>query len=173
MILPLRFVKITQILLAIHLACLWHWLLGAFCVSVKRHALPVATRGKRARSSMVKYGKPFGFLFSISRYRELFSDIGNSNSRYRKILSDIGKWWIKTQMAFNSEALEWTWNLFHFSAPALSGSMWYSPHQSISYVWLKRHIAIIIAYNSARGIYWFLPSWYNENALLKNNHLLN
>ena len=32
-----------------------------------------------------KYGKPFGFLFSISRYRELFPDIGNSNSRYREI----------------------------------------------------------------------------------------
>ena len=31
------------------------------------------------------YGKPFGFLFSISRYRELFSDIGNWNSRYREI----------------------------------------------------------------------------------------
>ena len=32
-----------------------------------------------------RYGKPFGFLFSISRYRELFPDIGNSNSRYREI----------------------------------------------------------------------------------------
>ena len=31
------------------------------------------------------YGKPFGFLFSISRYRELFPDIGNWNSRYREI----------------------------------------------------------------------------------------
>ena len=31
------------------------------------------------------YGKPFGFLFSISRYRELFPDIGNLNSRYREI----------------------------------------------------------------------------------------
>ena len=31
------------------------------------------------------YGKPFGFLFSIFRYRELFPDIGNWNSRYRKI----------------------------------------------------------------------------------------
>ena len=29
--------------------------------------------------------KPFGFLFSISRYRELFPDIGNWNSRYREI----------------------------------------------------------------------------------------
>ena len=52
------------------------------------------------------YGKPFGVLFSISRYRELFPDIGNyignSDSRYRKIISDIGKWWIKTQMAFHS-----------------------------------------------------------------------
>ena len=38
-----------------------------------------------------EYGKPFGFLFSISRYRKLFSDIGNSNSRYREIIPDIGK----------------------------------------------------------------------------------
>ena len=37
------------------------------------------------------YGKPFGFLFSISRYRESFPNIGNSNSRYREIISDIRK----------------------------------------------------------------------------------
>ena len=35
----------------------------------------------------VLYGKPFGFLLIISRYRELFPDIGNSNSRYREIIS--------------------------------------------------------------------------------------
>ena len=56
----------------------------------------------------VPYGKPFGFLFSISRYRELFPNIGNLNSRYRetnfryreiinfpisgKRFSDIGNW---------------------------------------------------------------------------------
>ena len=39
----------------------------------------------RDQAEMLKYGKPFGFLFSISRYRELFPDIGNSNSRYREI----------------------------------------------------------------------------------------
>ena len=35
--------------------------------------------------AVLHYGKPFGFLFSISRYRELFPDIG-------KLISDIGKW---------------------------------------------------------------------------------
>ena len=38
------------------------------------------------RSTTPLYGKPFGFLVSISRYRELFPDIGNSNSRYRELL---------------------------------------------------------------------------------------
>ena len=32
------------------------------------------------------YWKPFGFLFTISRYRELFPDIGKLNSRYREII---------------------------------------------------------------------------------------
>ena len=40
----------------------------------------------------LSYGKPFGFLFIVSRYRKLCSDIGNSNSRYREIIPDIGKW---------------------------------------------------------------------------------
>ena len=31
------------------------------------------------------YGKPFVFLFSISRYQELLPDIRNSNSRYLEI----------------------------------------------------------------------------------------
>ena len=52
-------------------------------------------------AEVVEYGKPFGFLFSISRYRELFPDIWNSNSRYREFefpisgnnqFPDIGKW---------------------------------------------------------------------------------
>ena len=37
----------------------------------------------------------------ISRYRELFPDIGNLISRYREIIPDIGKCSIKTQMAFH------------------------------------------------------------------------
>ena len=35
---------------------------------------------------VLKYGKPFGFLFSIYRYWELFPDIWKLNSRYREII---------------------------------------------------------------------------------------
>ena len=38
-----------------------------------------------------EYGKPFGFLFIISRYRKLFPDIRNSISRYQEIIPDIEK----------------------------------------------------------------------------------
>ena len=50
---------------------------------INENKSPVATSPPRAR----KYGKPFGVLFIISRYRKLFPDIRNSNSRYREMNS--------------------------------------------------------------------------------------
>ena len=54
------------------------------CLDVLPHQPPPSRQNTK--------GKPFGFLFIISRYQKLFSDIGNSNSRYREIIPDIGKW---------------------------------------------------------------------------------
>ena len=75
---------------------------GADCSSVTDSGHGMHMGGYPVKRAL-SYGKPFGFLFSISRYRELFPDIGNWNSRYREInfryremidfpIQCIGKW---------------------------------------------------------------------------------
>ena len=46
---------------------------------------PISGNNSRYREMLNKNPNGFPYLFSISRYRELFPDIGNLNSRYREI----------------------------------------------------------------------------------------
>ena len=68
--------------------CLWIQLIQFGCIEIR-----LQTRRKLLGFYRTEdwfwpdlYGKPFRFLFSISRYRELFPDIGNLNCRYREII---------------------------------------------------------------------------------------
>ena len=54
-----------------------------------------------------------------------------------------------------SKALELTWNMFSFSAPALSKSLEFSLYQSISNFQSRMHMKLC----SARGIHCVLPSY--------------